>query len=116
MSAPLSHQQLAMFLTPKEIQSRGVSPHEKSAENYNWHEERQESDEELWTRKFEEAHEWDTHGTKKPYDLATDIAKHGVKKPVKLSTKSGYVTNGYHRVAAAATYRPKDLIPVEYDE
>ena len=115
MSAPLSSQQMAIFLTPDEIKSRGASPHERDAEHYNWHEDRPESDEELWTRKYHEAHQWDHHGYREPHDLATDIALHGVKEPVVLSRESGQLTDGYHRVAAASAYRPKDLIPVEYE-
>ena len=107
MSAPLSNQQMAMFLTPKEIQSRGVDPGEYEDADTSAHD--------LWARKYHEAHDWDHHGFKQPYDLATDVAIHGVKSPVTLSKESGRLTDGYHRVAAAAMYRPKDLIPVEYE-
>lgn len=112
----LSSQQLALYMTPEEIKGRGVDPGEKmDSEHYNWNEDRHETDQELWTRKYHEAHQWDNHGYKKPHDMATDIAIHGVREPVTISKESGRLIDGYHRVAAAAEYRPKSLIPVEYE-
>lgn len=105
MSAPLSHQQLAMWMTPEEIKSHGVHDDELDYD---------ETPEELWDRKRYESHDWDNHGIdEKSSNLAEDIKKHGVKTPVTFNLNTNKLSDGHHRVASA---KPRSLIPVEYEE
>jgi hypothetical protein len=105
MSASLSRQQLAMYLTPEEIKSHGV--HESEYEDHEI------SEHEVWDRKHTESHDWDRHGyDENPVNLAADIRKRGVQKPVTLDKETDVLRDGYHRVASA---KPKSLIPVEYE-
>ena len=103
----LSYEQMSMFMTPGDIKSKGVHHGERIAYD--------ESDDQLWDRKYDESHSWDYHGLKKPYNLTQQIVDKGVRTPVTLSSKTGKLTDGYHRVAVAAERRPKDVIPVEYE-
>lgn len=125
MSSSLSHEQLAMFMTPKEIKARGVDPHEFTHEDVNEEDPHDSSPQEhfLWARKADEAHSWpDPEKTYKravPKNLHEDIKQHGVKEAVHLDEKTGQLQDGYHRVAVADELRPNELIPVKhgiYDE
>jgi hypothetical protein len=106
MNSPLSHQQLAMYMTPEEIKSKGVNRPEMEDEDEG-------STEKFWDRKFTESHAWDNHGLEyDTHNLAADVKKRGVQDPVSFNLTSNKLTDGYHRVASA---RPKSLIPVEYE-
>lgn len=65
--------------------------------------EREETDDELWERKRDEA--WDS-------GLAQSIIDEGVKEPVNLNMVRGTVGNGHHRVAVMHEEAPHELIPV----
>lgn len=105
MSAPLSHQQLAMWMTPEEIKGHGVHLAEMRDEDEG-------SQEKFWDRKRTESYAWDRHGFEEEHDLAQDVWDHGVKEPVTMNLGINKLTDGHHRVASA---RPKSLIPVEYE-
>lgn len=76
---------------------------------------RQETDEEVWTRKADEAAE---------SDLYEDVVEHGVRKPVHLEVRDPneprgpredpreHVLGGHHRIASMGDVRPDDLMPV----
>lgn len=103
----LSHQQLALWMTPEEIKGHGVW-------NAEMQDEDEGSEEKFWDRKKEESSEWTNHGfNDNPYDLAADIHKNGVKEPVDFNVDMQKLTDGHHRVASA---KPGSLIPVEYHE
>jgi hypothetical protein len=106
----LSHQQLSMFMKPGEIKARGVSLGE-----LNSNEDHDESESDVWDRKWHESFHWDSHGYKDPVNLNKDIKEKGVHTPVTLRPETGQLIDGYHRVSTAAEVRPHDLIPVEYE-
>ena len=81
--------QLVMFAPGSELRSSAkVHDAERAPTGQYWTD---ETDDELWDRKLEEAHD---------YDLTGSVWREGVRRPVRLSP-SGTVMNGYHRVAAA---------------
>ncbi|NBR26419.1 MAG: hypothetical protein EBU08_22100 [Micrococcales bacterium] len=93
----LSHEQLAMYMTPKEIKSK----YSVYSGEYDDHE---LGDEEVWNRKRKES---------KRDGLYESVRKHGVEEPVQLSLGDKTVADGHHRIAAA---KPKQLIPVTHLE
>lgn len=101
MTSPVSHEQLAMFMTPREIQKRAVST---DAPYYGG--ERQMRD--IKNRENELT------------GLDESVKQHGVQKPVNLfhnSKEDGgqlEFTDGNHRLTAALKHRPDDLIPVNH--
>lgn len=104
----LSHEQLSMYMFPNEIKAKGVQRGESHIG---------EMPEEVWDRKYTEAHDWDYHGLHDvSHDLASDIRANGVKKPVSIGLNHGKLSDGYHRVAVASVHRPNDLLPVEYEK
>lgn len=102
----LSHEQLAMFMTPKEIMNRGA--HRSELDDYH-------DEKDMWATKLDESHDWDHHGLHDSHNLHQDIANNGVQKPVTLSLENGKLTDGYHRIAAAHDIDPNMLVPVEHE-
>lgn len=87
---------------------------------------RDETDEEFWDRKAEEAADIPT-STREGYttDLYSDIQDRGVQHPVHLSAMSqrrrehfgkDMVVGGHHRIAVMDEDRPDDLMPVLHHE
>lgn len=113
----LQPQQLKMFMSANEIMSSyGPNPGDryassrlrshdmtKSSGGTRWSYEREETDDELWERKRDEA--WDS-------GVAQSIIDEGVKEPVNLNMAWGTVGNGHHRVAVMHEEAPHELIPV----
>jgi hypothetical protein len=100
MSGSVSHQQLAMYMTPRELSRHeygdayltGEEPHE------------------IMQRKLREATE---------SGLAAKIRAQGVQEPVHLYHNvdgSSTLTDGHHRLAVAATMGKNTLIPVEHHD
>lgn len=108
--------QLVMFAPGQELKKAAkVSSHEREEvepdDDDTEFDYRYETDDELWNRKLNEAHD---------YDLTGSVWREGVRRPVRLSP-SGEVRNGYHRIAAAdwADDRPGDrqtLVPLSWDD
>ena len=107
----LSHEQLAMYMTPDEIKrDYRVKPDEFDP----WTGE--ETEEHLYNRKREESKKTNIEGWPKrgrQVSLFTHIQKHGVQEPVLLDAATKEVEHGHHRIASAPE---KSLIPVEYKE
>jgi len=100
MSGAVSHQQLAMYMTPREL-----SRHELG-DTYLTGEEPHE----IMQRKLQEA-------TKS--GLADKIRSQGVQEPVHLyhnEDGSSTLTDGHHRLAVAQTMGKNTLIPVEHHD
>ena len=101
--------QLKLFMTPKEIMSE-YKPNEADAER-RWdykdagEDGRLETDEELWSRKADEA-SWS--------GLMDDIRERGVHIPVSLDFANKRVRGGHHRIAAMNHINPHQFIPVNY--
>lgn len=81
-----------------------------------WHRESfgDESTEEMWSRKLDEAHSMgnaDEEG-QNWRSLHTQIAEEGVKVPVVLGSRTGKIHSGHHRIAVMNDVRPDDPIPV----
>ena len=100
MSNPVSHEQLAMYMTPRELSRHelgdtyltGDEPHE------------------IMQRKLHEA-------TKS--GLADKIRSQGVQDPVHLYHNvngTSTLTDGHHRLAVAQTMGKNTLIPVEHHD
>ena len=115
MSAPLSHEQLAMFMPAHQIKEMTgkKSPDRKHyylpgshMANYGLSDAR-ESVDDMWERKAKEA---------KTRRITSSIKKKGVQKPVKMMPYMGshILLDGHHRVAAAASLDPNYLVPVEH--
>jgi hypothetical protein len=93
----LSYEQLAMFMTPKEIKSKyDVSEGEYSDDEHE--------PDQLYARKRREA---------KKSGLFKKVRKEGVQIPVQLSSADKTIADGYHRVASE---RDNRLMPVEHLE
>jgi hypothetical protein len=100
MSNPVSHEQLAMYMTPREL-----SRHELG-DTYLTGEEPHE----IMQRKLHEA-------TKS--GLADKIRSQGVQDPVHLYHNvngTSTLTDGHHRLAVAQTMGKNTLIPVEHHD
>ena len=96
----LSHQQLAMYMTPREL-----SRHEMGDAHFTG-----EKPHEIMQRKLQEA-------TKS--GLADKIRSQGVQEPVHLyhnENGSSTLTDGHHRLAVAQTMGKNTLIPVEHHD
>jgi hypothetical protein len=128
--ANLNHQQLKMFMSPAEIhaswapldgdrmntesESWGSSSSSGSgsgSSSGNFGERGHESDDDLWDRKLDEAHEG---------NLARSIEEHGVKSPIRLGSIRGsmglpQIVGGHHRLAVQTDLDPHELIPVLHD-
>ena len=109
--------QLVMFAPGQELKRAvKVAPGERhEVDEYDdeglYVDSRDETEQELWDRKLDEAHE---------YDLTGSVWREGVRRPVRLSP-SGTIKNGYHRTAAAdwADDRPgprQTLVPLSWDD
>jgi len=110
MSAPLSHQQLSMFMTAKDLS------------NLRWGDQRKdETKEQVIQRKLEESKTGNWSTSKHLYK---SIKRSGVKRPVEVIVgkhpKTGApihdLGEGHHRVASALDINPNMLIPVKYEE
>ena len=100
MSNPVSHEQLAMYMTPREL-----SRHELG-DTYLTGEEPHE----IMQRKLHEA-------TKS--GLADKIRSQGVQDPVHLYHNvngTSTLTDGHHRLAVSQTMGKNTLIPVEHHD
>lgn len=66
-----------------------------------------ETDDQLYSRKVDEAHDYGLYG---------DIEDEGVKNPIRLTDGGrwgkGTIVDGHHRLASADDINPDDLIPV----
>jgi hypothetical protein len=105
----VSHEQLAMYMTPEEIK-------EKYAVRDPEYHDHELTDTEVYNRKKEESKKIDIEGwpktTKKGQEsLFSHIQKHGVSEPVNLNVEDKEVIDGHHRIASAPS---NSLIPVEY--
>jgi hypothetical protein len=111
----LSHEQLAMFMTPREINSR----YRPNPYDFDEHE---EIPAEVMHRKLHESKKMTTDGdhsrlpdTRFVKDsLYTSIKREGVKQPVELNPHLNDIIDGHHRIAAAMHHAPDDYIPVTY--
>jgi hypothetical protein len=93
----LSHEQLSMFMTPKEIKSKfDVYRGEYDVD--------ETTPKQLYSRKRRDA---------KHTNLFNSVQEHGVQEPVELSLGDRTVLDGHHRIASA---KSKSLIPVTYLE
>lgn len=113
MSAPLSHEQLAMFMPAKQLRGMHLSDAHvwllnhglSSADEGNVRRSRKN----VMQRKGREA---------KKSGLYDSIKAEGVKEPVDIGntlyTGKQQLINGHHRVAAAMGIDPNMLIPVRY--
>jgi hypothetical protein len=109
----LSHEQLKMFMTPKEIRYR----YEAQPEEYEDHE---LSHEEVMYRKLHESKKIKQTGGLPDRQFVKDslyhsVKKEGVKTPIQLNPKQNTIYDGHHRLAAATHLAPNNLIPVEYE-
>jgi hypothetical protein len=93
----VSHEQLAMFMTPKQIKSKYDVYHGE-------YEEGEQSAKQLYSRKRKES---------KHTNLFRSVQERGVQEPVELSLGDRTVLDGHHRIAAA---KSKSLIPVTHLE
>jgi len=93
----LSHEQLAMFMTPRQIKSKYDVYHGE-------YEEGETNPKQLYSRKRKDA---------KYSGLYQSVQKHGVEQPVELSLGDRTVLDGHHRIASA---KSKSLIPVTHLE
>jgi hypothetical protein len=97
MTSSASYEQLAMFMTPKEIKStHDVYNGEYEEDEYEAHQ--------LYARKRREA---------KKSGLFKKVRKEGVQTPVQLSSADKTVADGHHRIASE---RDNRLMPVEHLE
>lgn len=98
--------QLRLFMTPKEIMSaykpNAADKEEIFDDDGDW---REETDEELWNRKADEA---------VMSGLTDDIIQRGVHIPVSLDIEAKRVRGGHHRIAAMNHINPKQFLPVNY--
>jgi hypothetical protein len=122
MSNPLSHEQLAMFMTAEEIKSKVNSSADPGGHDMEglWHQKLYESK----TGAVRNARYVPTR-KRKGNSLYESVKEKGVQKPVELQrntkntkfSKKGYsLSEGHHRVAAAYDIDPKMLIPVEHSD
>jgi hypothetical protein len=109
-----------MFMTGPEIK-------ENYKPNY-WDKAPTESDDDLWSRKLQEAKRGAARNTneivannvangwEEEPTLAESVVKEGVRNPIFLKefSKTREVWNGHHRVAIASELRPNMLLPVEH--
>ena len=96
----LSHQQLAMYMTPRELSRHEMGDAYLTSEEPH----------EIMQRKLQEA-------TKS--GLADKIRSQGVQEPVHLyhnENGSSTLTDGHHRLAVAQTMGKNTLIPVEHHD
>jgi len=115
-SRNLSHQQLAMWYKPNEIK--------KMVGNESIDRRKDETIDQMWTRKAEESHGGEEEHSRTPAKhsrtLSQSVAAQGVKKPIRLmkDTASGrtILLDGHHRVAAADAVNEHMLIPVIHHE
>lgn len=119
---PVSHQQLAMFMTAKEIKgavNQSSDPHLTM--------------EHLWDYKLDEAKTGAIRNSRykptrkrKGASFYESIQREGVKKPVEMThitkehaskyfPEGSALIEGHHRVAAAHDINPNMLIPVTHD-
>jgi len=108
MSASVSHEQLAMYMTGPEIKAKiGDKAQDRLhiGTGFNDGYSVRESTESMWDRKLKESR---TRG------LHTRIKKQGIKKAVRLMPYQGgnILLDGYHRVASGDAHGM--LIPVEH--
>lgn len=97
----LSHEQLAMFMFPKDIKkSYGIHKDELS--------DTRETKKQLYSRKLKEANR---------SGLTNKIVtRGGVKDPVFLSSSDKTIADGHHRIAVASKHFPYNLVPVHHLE
>jgi hypothetical protein len=115
-SRNVSHQQLAMWYTPGEIKHM--------VGNESIDRRKDESIEQMWNRKADEARIGDPKHSRTPVahsrTLTQSVAAQGVKQPVRLMRDTGrdrtILLDGHHRVAAAAEVNPSMLIPAIHHE
>ena len=112
MANPVSHEQLAMWMTPHEIKSR-FTPADFGP--YMPH----TNEEDMWRGKAEEATVGKAHNARSPVlpgqgspTLLQSIREKGILNPVEVGPK--YLHNGHHRVAAAEMIDKNYLIPVDH--
>ena len=111
----LSHEQLAMFMTPKEIK-RNYAPHPDDYLHPDDNNDKEETTKELWNRKLSQSSLKHPKLLVEGKTLRDHIREHGVQQPVTLNAETRTVMGGHHRIASAAKDRPKDLIPVVYSD
>ena len=117
MSAPLSHRQLAMYMTAKELKegvTSSADPH-RGLDN-------------LWAYKLEESKtgairnaRYTPTRNRGTNNLYSSIKEKGVQRPVEIQHNKGdkhtpkgmSIVEGHHRVAAAYDINPHMLVPVE---
>ena len=112
----VSHQQLAMWYTPGEVK--------KMVGNESIDRRKDESIDQMWSRKADEARVGDVTHSRTPVKhqrtLTQSVAQKGVSKPIRLmrDTDAGrtILVDGHHRVAAAAEVNPSMLIPAVHHE
>jgi len=103
MSSPVSHQQLAMFMTPREIASKA-----EFSDSHFYGGMRQMSD----VKNYEN----------KASGLDEAIKKEGVKQPLHIFHQSQAeggkmeVVDGHHRFVAAMQHHPDRLLPVAHGD
>lgn len=105
--------QLAMFMSAHDIVNNyAPNPGDRYSESTDYtsssggtyhSSEYEETDDEFWERKNDEA--WES-------GVAQSIIEEGVKEPVNLSSASRTIGNGHHRVAVMHDQAPHEVIPV----
>ena len=107
-------EQLPMFMSAHEIRGQYQASDRERIENEDGD---LESDNEFYSRKYDEANfDWgDGQGTH-----ADHILRHGVSEPIALEysptggRRRPQVIDGHHRIAVMHEERPHDLMPVEH--
>jgi hypothetical protein len=99
----LQPQQLAMFMTPREI-LKDYSPGDASAYG---------SEGAMWARTRARADEEDDvpHGS-----LTNNIRANGVTEPIELTHSPRTMADGHHRMSVARDVAPDRLVPVIHHE
>lgn len=109
MSTSISHEQLAMYMTPQEVKDKfriRESEYQDHEDNY--------TEEHLYNRKRDEAKKTNIGGWPKKkgeQSLYSHIQKHGVREPIRVDAETKEIWDGHHRIASAPE---KSLIPLEY--
>jgi hypothetical protein len=100
MSNPISHEQLAMYMTPRELSRHTLGDSYLTGEEPH----------EIMQRKLHEA---------KQSGLAESIRNVGVLDPIHLfhdNEGTTTITDGHHRLAVAQTMGKDTLVPVEHHD
>lgn len=117
--------QLPMFMSAREIRSNYQALDADREDYTDWDDPdeptTQETDDDLFDRKYEEATVNTFHSPNDSRSLADAIVEDGVKNPISLqvpdlngSQGKPQILGGHHRVAVMEIYKPDSLMPVEH--